>query len=140
MRGVSPPVWAQTSPMPCSPPPRQAGVDAAPGIIDEVRAGPGHGRGHLARQVSTLIATSGWASLIAATSPATRRISSAASTSATGPGLHAADVDDVGPRRDGPAGRSSAAPNSCVAPRSKKESGVRLITAMTANEPGGHSR
>jgi len=34
---------------------------------------------------------------------------------------------------------SSAAPNSRVAPRSKKESGVRLITAITANEPGAHS-
>ncbi len=34
---------------------------------------------------------------------------------------------------------SSAAPNSQVAPRSKNESGVRLTTAMTANEPGGTS-
>ncbi len=54
------------------------------------------------RHVSTLMSRSGYRSRIAATNGTTRRISSAGVDDVTGPGLHPADVDQVGTLVDGP--------------------------------------
>ena len=87
--------------------------------------------------MSTLITTPGWRSRTAATSPATRRISSATLTSSPSPAFTPPMSMMPAPSATAWLAASSAAPNSYVAPRSKKESGVRLTTAMIANEPGG---
>jgi hypothetical protein len=115
-------------------------VSAAPGIVEQVSAGRGDSLGYLGPPGIDADHDAGM--------PVTDRGDEAGhppdllgcADFVAGAGLHAADVHDVGPRGDGPGAASSAAPNSRVAPRSKKESGVRLITAITANEPGAHSR
>ncbi len=137
VRGLRPPAWAQTRPIP-----RAAATSARRGSTPPhaslMRSAPAWPTASptSARQVSTLMTTSGWRSRTAATSPATRSISSAGRTSSPGPAFTPPMSTMSAPSATAALAALSAAPNSLVAPRSKKESGVALTTAMMPNEPG----
>src|ERR1700722_19977620 len=141
VRGGRRPACAQTSPVryraatmasPGSTPPQASLSRSAPAWATTSPTS--------ARQVSTLITTSGWRSRRAATRPATRSISAAGLTSSPGPARTPPMSRMSAPSATARLAASSAAPYSRVLPRSKNESGVRLITAMMPNEPGCHSR
>ena len=118
----------------------QRGVGTAPGVVEQVRAGLGDDLAHLGAP-GVDADHDVWMALAEGSDQARdpvdlRRGAYFLARAGRTPPMSRMSAPSATARL----AASSAAPNSRVLPRSKNESGVRLITAMMPNEPGCHSR